>query len=73
MNISNPAEGRIGREPELAGLGGGQAGVLSSVFPSFSLPPLLTCSSSSPLHQHHHLSHEDGQEEGVPGCALLQG
>ena len=27
MNISNPAEGRIDREPELAGLGGGQAGV----------------------------------------------
>ena len=40
MNISNPAEGRIGREPELAGLGGGQAGSSEPAHPSlFHLCP----------------------------------
>ena len=43
MNISNPAEGRIDREPELAGLGGGQAGVLSS-FDGFSVDKQLIMS-----------------------------
>ena len=43
MNIYNPAEGRIDRRPELAGLVGGQAGVLSS-FDGFSVDKQLIMS-----------------------------